>query len=175
MVFVFLSFWLLAATNTLFYENTFGRCLDLFLTRDSYDPDTPGSGFTDWYETACRRHRYKIACAWRVFHWACWSGASFIISWCIIIVDRCCTKFSKRQPSITDAIEYLDRTGKYPPWLVKAQAPAPEPKPKRETRYCHLSDEVIFVCGHGGGFEWVINGDFEAAIARRRGLSKKSA
>jgi hypothetical protein len=52
---------------------------------------------------------------------------------------------------------------------------APEPKPKRDTRYNHLSDDIIFVCGANAGFERVVAGDFEGAISRRRGLSKEFA
>jgi hypothetical protein len=59
--------------------------------------------------------------------------------------------------------------------LLKAQVQAPEPKPKRDTRYNHLSDDVIFVCGANAGFERVVAGDFEGAISRRRGLSKEFA
>jgi hypothetical protein len=59
-LFIFVSGVLLAATNTLFYESTAGRCLDLFFPRSSYDPDTPGSGFTDIYDTFARRHRVRL-------------------------------------------------------------------------------------------------------------------
>jgi hypothetical protein len=63
-LFMFMSSVVLVATNTLFYENTAGRCLDFFFTRASYDPDTPGSGFTDIYDTFARRHRHDIELAW---------------------------------------------------------------------------------------------------------------
>jgi hypothetical protein len=84
-------------------------------------------------------------------------------------------KLPERQPSLTDTIEYLDRTGEYPPWMLKAQVQAPEPKPRRDTQYMYLSDDIIFVCGLGGGFERVVAGDYEGAISRRRGLSKEFA
>lgn len=77
-------------------------------------------------------------------------------------------------PGLTESIEYLDRYGERPPWL-QAQVLAPEPQPKRDTRYMRLSDDIIFVCGRGGGFERVVAGDYNGAISRRRRFSKDFA
>jgi hypothetical protein len=46
-LFILLPWWLLAATNDLFYESTVGLLPDVFFPRPSYDSETPGSGFMD--------------------------------------------------------------------------------------------------------------------------------
>jgi hypothetical protein len=38
-----------------------------------------------------------------------------------------------------------------------------------------MSSELIFVCGLGGGYETVIDGDIESAISRRRALRPRFA
>jgi hypothetical protein len=174
-LFMFMSSVVLVATNTLFYENTAGRCLDFFFTRASYDPDTPGSGFTDIYDTFARRHRHDIEFTWDYLRFAFWSAFAFVSLPFVVAGIHCYAKLPARQPGLTDAIEHLDRTGEYPPWLLMTQVQAFEPKPKRNIRYMHLSDDIIFVCGLGGGFGQVVAGDYEGAISRRRGLSKEFA
>jgi hypothetical protein len=173
ILFILLSWWLLAATNTLFYECTFGRCLDIFFARCKYDPETPGSGFTDWHEHFARRHRDDITFAWDFLYFALWSTLGFVSLPFVIAFGHWYAALPRQIPSITSAIEYLNETGEYAPWLAKQQVPLPPPK--RDTRYVRLSDDVVFVCGRGGGFERVVAGDYDGAISRRRGLSKEFA
>ncbi|RMZ71451.1 hypothetical protein GMOD_00006562 [Pyrenophora seminiperda CCB06] len=59
-IYFILSFCLLAAYNDPFYENTFGRVLDIWFERSSLEPCVPGSGFTDWHETYRRRNKASI-------------------------------------------------------------------------------------------------------------------
>jgi hypothetical protein len=172
ILFIIFSGTLLAATNNLFYENTAGRCLDLIYTRASYDPDTPGSGFTDRHDTFARRYRDDIDSVWSFLRLAFWSVLGFVS---LPFVIAAIHWYAQLPPGLTATIEHLDRTREYPPWLLKAQVRAPEPKPKRDTRYNYLSDDIIFVCGANAGFERVVAGDFEGAISRRRGLSKEFA
>ena len=171
--YIFLSFWLLAATNALFYENTIGRFFDLFFPRAYYDPETPGSGFTDWHEVFTRRHRDDIAFAWHFLLFAFWCGLSFVCLPFVIAFGRWYAALDQRRPSLERAFAHVEKTGEYPPWLAKQQVPVPEPK--RDTRYMRLGDDIIFVCGLGGGFERVVTGDYDGAISRRRGISKEFA
>jgi hypothetical protein len=173
ILFILLSWWLLAATNTLFYECTFGRCLDIFFARCEYDIETPGSGFTEWHERFARRHRDDIAFAWDFLRFALWSIFGFVSLPFVIAFGHWYAALPYQTPSITSAIKYLNETGERPPWLAKQELPFP--LPKRDTRYMRLSDDVIFVCGRGGGFERVVAGDYDGAISRRRGLSKEFA
>jgi hypothetical protein len=135
----------------------------------------PGSGFTDIYDTFARRHRHDIKLARDFLRFAFWSPFAFVSLPFVVAGNYWYAKLPARQPGLTDAIEYLDRTGEYPPWLLMAQVQVPEPKSKRDTRYMHLSDDIIFVCGLGGGFEQVVAGDYEGAISRRHDLSKDFA
>jgi hypothetical protein len=173
--YILVSFWLLAATNKLFYESTAGRCLDLFFPQDKYDSETPGSGFTEWHETFSRRHRAEIAIAWSILCFAFFAVLAMVSLPLVIAFDYWYVARAQRLPGLEVAIAYLDSTGEYPPWLFKAQVRAPEPESKRDTWYMRLSDDIIFVCGVRGGFERVIAGDYEGAVSRRRGLSKKFA
>jgi hypothetical protein len=168
---ILIAFWLLVAINTSFYENTAGRVLDIFLTRDPYDLETPGSGFTDWHVTFSRRHHTTIALAWGLLRLAIFFSLAVFSLLLVIAFENW---RAKQGPDIEVVYEYLERTGEAPPWLRKHEH-KPEPKPKRDTQYMHLSDDVIFVCGVGGGFERVVAGDYEGAISRRRGLSKEFA
>ncbi|KAF2852278.1 hypothetical protein T440DRAFT_38955 [Plenodomus tracheiphilus IPT5] len=176
--YLLLSSVVLSATNDVFYEQTFGRVLDLFFERCSCDPDVPGSGFTDWHETYRRRHKYEIALAWRfvcfAISWIIGLGALFVIIPFVALYKR-----ESREWAETDrAYEWLHRTGEVPPWIVeereRRKAPMPA-APKRDTRYMQLGDDVIYVCGVGGGFERVVAGDYPGAISRRRGISKEFA
>jgi hypothetical protein len=113
-LFIFVSGVLLAATNTLFYENTAGRCLDLFYPRSYYDLDTPGSGFTDIYDTFARRHCSDIELACDFLWTAVWSALAFVSLPFVLAGIHWYAKLPERQPSLTDTIEYLHRTGEYP-------------------------------------------------------------
>lgn len=55
-----------------------------------------------------------------------------------------------------------------PPWRIRP-IPKEEDIPK-DTRYMFLGGDgkVIWVCGFGGGFEEVYDGNFEEAVARRK-------
>lgn len=169
--FVLASFCLLAATNDIFYENVFGRVFDIWFDRASYDPDVPGSGFTDWRMTFVRHHRYDIDLAWRFLRFAILSTVGFFTLPFAVAFAAWCRKSSE----LERAIAYLSETGEQPPWLIEREKPQTS-VPKRDTRYMRLgSDDIIFVCGVGGGFERMVAGDYESAISRRRGLWKQFA
>ncbi|CAA9966465.1 hypothetical protein PTMSG1_09824 [Pyrenophora teres f. maculata] len=170
--YMFVSFWLLAVFNNPFYENTFGRLLDVFFKRDRFDPDVPGSGFTDWHETYRRRHKDEIdsfrqslqdTIFWTLL-------AVFLVIFVLLWhwVDDTYTKSTE----ISRTITYLSKHGVPPPLRHKQPEPSVS---KRDTRYNRLSDELIFVCGPSGGLETVIDGDVEGAIARRRQLRPRYA
>ncbi|CAN9392060.1 unnamed protein product [Alternaria alternata] len=137
--YILVSFCLLAGLNDPFYQNTFGRLLDLFFERDRCDPDVPGSGFTDWHETFRRRKAYEI----------------------------------DLETELERAFAYIEKHGERPPWSYKQ--PEATVVSKRDTRYNLMSSELIFVCGPGGGYETVIDGDIEGAISRRRALNPRFA
>ncbi|KAF1842203.1 uncharacterized protein K460DRAFT_380120 [Cucurbitaria berberidis CBS 394.84] len=177
LLYVFASFWLLAATNDIFYENTFGRFFDMYFDRDPYDPDVPGSGFTNWHETFVRRHRHGIAFAWRFLRFAVCSTCGFAsLPFIIPLVHWQVLEFRKFA-ELERCLVYVDETGEFPPWLIeRRERMQPQiVEPKRDTRYMKLSDDIIFVCGPGGGFERVVAGDYDGAISRRRGISKEFA
>ncbi|KAI8937325.1 hypothetical protein NX059_006532 [Plenodomus lindquistii] len=171
-VYLVLSFVLLAATNDLFFEQTLGRVLDVFFERCTCDPDVPGSGFTNWYNTVFRRH---FALAWRFLCFATWWIIGLGALYVILQLNAIHRRESQGAAETVRAIEWLDTTGEVPPWIVEARERAKNPPaaPKRDTRYMTLGDSVIFVCGPGGGFERVIAGDYDGAISRRRGISKE--
>ena len=171
--YVFVSFWLLAAYNDPFYENTFGRVLDLFLVRDSCDPDVPGSGFTDWHETFRRRKAYGIELVWQFLR-AMVGWTLVAVSLPIVIpvgywlaVDINATSELER------AFIYLHKHGELPP--RPHRQPQALVSAGKDTRYNRLSDGLIFVCGPGGGYEKVINGDVEGASSLRRELRPRFA
>ncbi|CAO2648128.1 Nn.00g090500.m01.CDS01 [Neocucurbitaria sp. VM-36] len=177
LVYLFVSFWLLAATNDIFYENTLGRILDLFFARCPQDPDVPGSGFTDWHETFARRHRDGIAFAYRFLRFAVCATLGFASLPLIIPLVHWQVIELRKSAELERCLVYSDKTGEYPPWLIeRRERMRPQmPPPKRDTRYMRLGDDIIFVCGPGGGFERVVAGDYEGAISRRRGISKEFA
>jgi hypothetical protein len=158
-----------SATNDLFYYNTIGRLLDLFFTRDSYDMETPGSGFTDWLVTFRRRKTYQIEGVWRIVSGFFWMGV-----WLVgVFLMRVLCKVVGT-PSHIDEIERMFRymeenAGAAPPWVLEKQVEK-VPEVVRGIRGNVLSDELIFVCGPGGCLETVVDGDFEGAVARRRAL-----
>jgi len=164
---IFVSFWLLAAFNDPFYENTFGRLLDVFFERDRFDPDVPGSGFTDWHETYRRRHKDDIEFFWELFRAVIgWTLFLVVLVFFLSLWSWVVDTYSANT-EMSRVITYLGKHGVPPPPLYKQ----PEVSVfKRDTRYNRLSDELIFVCGRGGGLETVIDGDIEGAIARRRQL-----
>jgi len=171
-VHVFVSFWLLAAFNDPFYENTFGRLLDVFFERDRFDTDVPGSGFTEWHETYRCRHKDEINFFWQLFcaaiGWTLFSVALvFLVSLWHWVVDT-----YSATTEMSRIITYLGKHGVPPPPLYKQPEVSVS---KRDTRYNRLSGELIFVCGCGGGLETVIDGDIEGVIARRRQLRPRFA
>ncbi|KAH7077523.1 hypothetical protein BKA63DRAFT_267244 [Paraphoma chrysanthemicola] len=170
--FIFASCWLLAAFNEIFFENVFGPFFDLFFARDSYDPDTPGSGFTDWHETLLRRHRDDLAFAWHFLIFAFWIGIAFVSLPFVVGTAHALAALAQQTVGLERAIAHVYKTGEHPPWMANV---APTPPPERDTRYMQLADDMIFVCGPGGGFERVVAGDYESAIACRRGFSKRFA
>lgn len=177
LLYVFASFWLLAATNDIFYENTFGRFFDLFFDRASYDPDVPGSGFTDWHETFVRRHRYELGFAWRFLRFAVCSALGFASLPFLVLFVHWQVIEHRKSAELERSFAYMEKTGEYPPWLIerRERLKPKMPQDTKDTRYMRLSDDVIFVCGRGGGFEQVVAGDYEGAISRRRGISKEFA
>jgi hypothetical protein len=81
---------------------------------------------------------------------------------------------AKEDTSLSAHLQFVtNHPGEQPPWLVKA--PLPVSPPKRDTRYVHMGDGLIMVRGAGGGFERVVDGDYEGAIARRHALRKQFA
>lgn len=76
-------------------------------------------------------------------------------------------------PGLTESIEYLDRTGEFPPWLNGARVLAPEPQalPKRDTRYMTLAEELDFIVGPGNDpFERVVNGRYDNICGDDEGI-----
>ena len=177
-IYFFASFWLLAATNDIFYENTFGRFWDMYFERDPYDPDVPGSGFTDWRQTFRRRNRADIDFAWRFVRFAVCSLLGFTSLPLLIPFVHWQVVEHRRSVELERTFVYLAEHGEVPPWIVehRKRMKPKVPKPtKRDTRYMRLSDDVIFVCGPGGGFERVVAGDYDGAVSRRRGICKEFA
>ncbi|KAH7088059.1 hypothetical protein FB567DRAFT_330546 [Paraphoma chrysanthemicola] len=166
--FIVVSCWLLAAYNEIFFENVFGRFFDLFFVRDSFAPNTAGSGFTNWHETLLRRHRDDLAFAWHFLVFAFWTGVAFVSLPFVVGLAA----LAQQTKGLERAIAHVDKTGEHPPWMANVP---PTPPPASDTRYLQLADDMIFVCGPGGGFERVVASDYESAIARRRGFSKRFA
>ncbi|KAI4959208.1 hypothetical protein J4E86_002930 [Alternaria arbusti] len=171
--YMMVSFGLLAGLNDPFWENTFGRLLDLFFDRCRFDPDVPGSGFTDWHETFRRRKAYEIDLVWQFLRAALfWSFVAVFLAVAVPLV-RWFTHESQTT-KLERAFTYTrDHPGERPPWMYKQ--PEATVVSKRDTRYNRLSSELIFVCGPGGGLETVIDGDIEGAISRRRALRPRFA
>ncbi|CAN9082050.1 unnamed protein product [Alternaria sp. RS040] len=171
--YILVSFCLLAGLNEPFYQNTFGRLLDLFFERDRCDPDLPGSGFTDWHETFRRRKAYEIDHAWQflraVFFW------TFVAISLPIVIPLAHWLYANinKETELEKAFAYIQKHGERPPWSYKQ--PEATVVFKRDTRYNLMSSELIFVCGPGGGYETVIDGDIEGAIWRRRALRPRFA
>ncbi|KAI2477174.1 hypothetical protein Ptr902_11247 [Pyrenophora tritici-repentis] len=124
--YIFVTFWLLAAFNNPFYENTSGRLLDIF-TRDRFDPDVPGSGFTDWHETYRRRHEEVDSLLATIFWTLSLAFLALFVSlwrW----VDDTYTKSTQLSRTIT----YLCEHGVPPPLPHKQPEVSVS---KRDTRY----------------------------------------
>ncbi|KAH6858936.1 hypothetical protein BKA58DRAFT_414605 [Alternaria rosae] len=151
------SFGLLAGLNDPFWENAFRRLLDLFFDQCQFDPDVPGSGFTDWHETFRRRKTYEIDLVWQFLRAALfWS---FVAVFVAVAVPLACW-FATHESETTKLERAFAYIQDHPGELVS----------KSDTRYNRLSSELIFVCGPGGGLETVIDGGIEGAIPRRRAL-----
>ncbi|KAF1829604.1 hypothetical protein BDW02DRAFT_143107 [Decorospora gaudefroyi] len=166
------SFIGLSATNDIFYENTCGRMLDVVFTQDASAPNIPGSGFPDWWWMFQREYDDEIECVIEfclaVVRWTI--GVVSLVAMVVLGLVHYLTP-----PNIADAIEHLGKTGEMPAWWLEQRAAAVPEVARRDTRYNWMSDELIFVCGHRGGFEKVIDGDIEGAIARRRALRPRFA
>ncbi|KAG9192806.1 hypothetical protein G6011_11540 [Alternaria panax] len=162
--YVLLSFCLLGVMNDPFYQNAFGRLLDLFFERDRFDPSVPGSGFTDWHETFRRHKAYEIDLVVQflraAFFWA-FVAISLLVA---IPLAHWLYANSNKETELEKAFAYIEKHGERPPWSYK-QAEATVVS-KRDTRYNRMSSELIFVCGPGSGSETVIDGDIEGAISR---------
>jgi hypothetical protein len=173
-IYIFVSFWLLAAFNDPFYENTFGRFLNLFFERYQSDPDVPGSGFTNWHERFRRRNQYEIDLTWRFLRAAIgWTLAAASLPVLVPLVHW--MLFAPcPMAELERALAYAEKTGEFPPWQHKQRKPEIAVA-RRDTRYCRLDDNHIFACGPGGGLETVADGDIEGAISRRRELGKRFA
>jgi hypothetical protein len=78
-----------------------------------------------------------------------------------------------KETELERAFAYIEKHGERPPWSYKQ--PEATVVSKRDTRYNLMSSELIFVCGLGGGYETVIDGDIESAISRRRALRPRFA
>ncbi|KAH4072158.1 hypothetical protein HBI26_187710 [Parastagonospora nodorum] len=170
-IFVATSFWLLAAKNELFFESTLGRVLGLLFTRPSYDSDTPGSGFTDWHERLARRHRHDINLVWSTFCATVRTVFAVAAFFSAVVLCHWYAALPERMPGLTESIEYLDKTGEFPPWLSGARvlAPEPLPLPTRDMRYLTLADDLAFIVGPGNDpFERVVNGKYDNTFWRRR-------
>jgi hypothetical protein len=171
--YMIVSFCLLAGFNDPFWENTFGRLLDLFFDRYRYDPDVPGSGFTDWHETFRRRKAYEIDLVWQFLRAALfWSFVAVPLPVVIPLGHWLATNVNKTT-ELERAFAYIEKHGERPPWSYKQ--PEATVMSMRDTRYNRLSSDLIFVCGPGGGMETVIDGDIEGAISRRRALRPRFA
>ncbi|KAJ4350279.1 uncharacterized protein N0V89_008900 [Didymosphaeria variabile] len=146
-----------------YYPSVLGPILDLFFERDPHDDLVSGSGYTlfidDNWKTISNFVNFLITTFWSII---------LLISLPpIIVLIHMFREATKRVNERDAAYRYAEENnGAMPPWRVKAQ---PIPPPTRDTRYMLLGGDgrVIWVCGVGGGFEDVINGDIEGAIARR--------
>lgn len=172
--YMMVSFGLLASLNDPFWENTFGRLLDLFFDRCRFDPDVPGSGFTDWYETFRCRKAYEIDLVWQFLHVALFWSFVAVFPAVAVPLARCFATHESETTKLERPFEYMrEHPGERSPWLSKQ--PEATVVSKRDTRYNRLSSELIFVCGPGDGLETVIDGDIEGAISRRRVLRPRLA
>ncbi|KAI4943475.1 hypothetical protein J4E91_009385 [Alternaria rosae] len=147
--YMMVSFGLLAGLNDPFWENPFGRLLDLFFDLCRFDPD-------------------------QFLHAALfWSFVAVFPA----IADPLARWFATHESETTKlerAFEYMmEHPGERSPWLsMQSEATVMS---KRDTRYNRLSSELILVCGPGGGLDTVIDGDIEGAISRRRALRPRLA
>lgn len=176
-LYIFASFWLLAATNDIFYGNTIGRFWDLYFERDTSDPYVPGSGFTEWHQRFRHRNADEIADAWYFLRLVVISTLVTIsLPFVIPLVHWQVVEY-RNSVELERTFVYLSEHGELPPWVIERRERMIQPLPesKRDTRYMRLSDDVIFVCGVGGGFVRVVAGDYSGAISRRRGISKEFA
>ncbi|CAN9163965.1 unnamed protein product [Alternaria alternata] len=149
------------------------QALNTYILRDRCDPDVPGSGFTDWHETFRRRKAYEIDLVWQflraVFFW------TFVAIFLPIVIPLAHWLYANinKETELERAFAYIEKHGERPPWSYKQ--PEATVVSKRDTRYNLMSSELIFVCGPGGGYETVIDGDIEGAILRRRALRPRFA
>lgn len=157
--YLFVSFWLLAAYNDIFWENVFGRVLDLWFPRRGPN-DCPGGGFTYWVYIFRRRHAYEIAFACRFLHFAVRSVLAAVFVVLAVPLVHWQVKVHREQARLERAIAYLHEYGELPPW-DRVQPPVEMPPPKRDTIYMRLSDDIVIVCGPGGGFATVVAGVLE--------------
>lgn len=179
-VFFVVSFWLLAATNDVFYGNVFGHFIDLFFDRPSFADDQPGSGLTDILDTFRRRNKDDIALAWWFLRFAVCSTIGFAcLPFLVVGTHLFVASCWNEDRSLASVIEYHGVHGVLPPWEIerreRLKVKVGVPVPKRDTRYVRWTDDIIFVCGPGGGFQYVVAGDYDGAISRRRGISKEFA
>jgi hypothetical protein len=117
-LFVLVSCVLLAATNDLFYENTAGRLFDVWFERPSYDPDTPGAGFTMWRMTFCRQNRHELALVWALLRIVVIWGLVFVAAPFVVVTLCAFRKMMEGYGELTDAMEALDEHHReHPPWL----------------------------------------------------------
>lgn len=161
---------LLAATNDISYENTAGRCFDVFFARPWYDSETPGAGFTSWRVGFCRRNRHELGFAWDVVRVVVRWGFVCVVA-PVVLMGVCAVK-KLMMDNDDDLVRKIEALNTKTLWtkerieLVKHIPAMP--------RYIRLSEDLIFVCGPQGGFETVAN-DVVGAIARPRELVKMFA
>ncbi|KAF2024175.1 hypothetical protein EK21DRAFT_104857 [Setomelanomma holmii] len=122
-----------------------------------------------------RHHRHDFNFAWRFLRSAFWSGLCFVLLPSVVkflYVAHGVAMLARQSGELERAIAHVDAIGNRPPWMIESP---PTPPPARDTRYMRLADDMIFVCGPGGGFERVVAGEYEGAISRRRRLSTRFA
>lgn len=165
IIYVVATSWLLAATNNMFFENFFGGFLGLFFARTT---DSPGSGFTTWLEVFFHRRQANLQLVWLFFRPMVFTTLRFVGPFGpVILVCR----FLLVPGRETDESRFgPEAEFSWPPSFEEPRPALSPSPPKRDTRYMVWggSGEVIFVCGQDGGFEKVVDGDIEGAIARRR-------
>jgi hypothetical protein len=150
----FLAICTLTYDDISYFPPFFGPLLDIFFERDVHDPFVSGSGYTlfidDNWKTITEFFNFLITLFW--------STLVLISLPPIIVLLHFCYKGAREAQENSFDFEK--------PYEMP---PRPNLRPARDTRYMTLGGDgsVIWVCGVDGGFEDVIDGNIEGAIARR--------
>ncbi|KAL5427056.1 hypothetical protein PMIN04_001567 [Paraphaeosphaeria minitans] len=151
IIIAFLAVCTLAWDEHIYYPPFLGPVLDLIFDRDPYDPFVSGSGYTLFIDD----HWNVIAAFFKCIINMFWSLVLLVSLQPLIVLAHLVREA---------AIHALTNEAA----LAELKAPRTTLQPTSDTRYMTLGGDgtVIWICGVGGGFEDVIGGDIEGAIAR---------